>query len=395
MTSLLITCFFWAALACIIYTYTGYPILLWFLSRVSPHEVSKAPIFPVISIVIAARNEAAIIARRLDNLLAQDYPLHKVEIIVISDGSTDSTNEIVSSYFDRNVRLVKLENRMGKAEALNQGVAVAKGEIIIFTDARQQFEPDAVSELVANFNDPLVGCVSGELVLVKDDRSQIQAEMGFYWNYEKWIRKMESRTGSVVGATGAIYAIRRELFIPLPADIILDDVLTPLNIIQQGFHCIFEKKAVAHDLFSIDSGQEWRRKVRTLTGNWQLLGLRPGLLLPWRNPCWWRFISHKVLRTLVPFALIVLFISGFALSGDIYLIAALLQSLLYAMALAGLTLPFLRTLRIISFCYFFLIMNTAAVAGFWCWLTGKSNSVWQAGAAVSGDQTTVCVKGRS
>lgn len=371
-----ITCAFWLALACILYTFMGYPFALWLFSKVSPQVVLKTPISPTVSIVIAVRNEETNIARRLDNLRLQDYPSAKIEVIVVSDGSTDDTAAIVSSYSGRNVRQVELGSRLGKALALNRGIDIAKGEVIVFADARQQFESSAVSELVANFNDPRIGCVSGELILVKDDQSLIQAEMGTYWNYEKWIRKMESQTGSVIGATGAIYAIRRSLYLPLLDDTILDDVLTPLNIIRQGYRCIFDSRAVAFDSFSIDAGQEWRRKVRTLAGNWQLLSLKPSLLLPWRNPCWWRFISHKIMRLIVPFALIILLLSGAFLPGLFYLAATAMQCFLYATALAGVFVPVLRRVRIVSPCYFFLVMNAAALTGFGIWLTGKSKVIW-------------------
>ncbi len=378
MTTYMTTWLFWFSLACILYTFIGYPLLLRFFPKKSLRlDVHKDLFIPNVSIVIAAWNEEANISKRLDNLLTQDYPTDKTEIIVVSDGSTDSTNSIVSSYSDRSVRLVSLEDRLGKAQALNQGIAQAKGNIIVFCDARQYFEPSAVSWLVANFYDPRVGCVSGELILVKDDQSRIQVEMGAYWNYEKWIRKMESRTGSVVGATGSIYAIRRFLFKPLPPGTILDDVLTPLNIVREGYRCIFESKAVALDCFSKDTGQEWQRKVRTLAGNWQMLSLQPELLLPWRNPCWWRLVSHKILRLIVPFALIILFISGALLQGMLYRTVVVLQCLLYASALLACLLPTVRANRILRLEYFFLVMNAAALAGFWRWITGDCKTVWQ------------------
>jgi cellulose synthase/poly-beta-1,6-N-acetylglucosamine synthase-like glycosyltransferase len=358
------------------YTYIGYPLLLWIADRFTRRNVDKATLSPQISIVMAVWNEEKNIARRLDNLLAQEYPAGNMEVIVVSDGSSDNTTQIVASYGNRNVRLVELERRAGKASALNQGIAAASGEIIVFADARQRFATDAVSRLVANLHDPQVGCVSGELVLLEDEQSQIQAEMGAYWNYEKWIRRTESRTGSVVGATGAIYAIRRSLYRSLPEDTLLDDVLTPLNIVQQGYRCTFDSSAVAYDNFSKDAKQEWRRKVRTLAGNWQLLSLQPSLLLPWSNPCWWRFMSHKIMRLIVPLALILLFCSGALLQGPVYRTATGLQCLLYAMALAGLFVPVLRTMRIISLCYFFLVMNAAALGGFWFWATGRSTTIW-------------------
>lgn len=368
------------SLLCVLYTYMGYPFLLWIRSKFIHRKIDTASLTPKVTIVISAWNAAATIARRLDNLLEQHYPADRMEILVVSDGSTDATGAIVAAYSDRNVRLVELEERGGKALALNHALkqlSDATSEIVVFADVRQYFEADALARLVANFNDPQVGCVSGELIFLKDDVSRIQVEMGAYWNYEKWIRKMESRTGSVVGATGAIYAIRRRLHIPLPPDTILDDVLTPLSIVRQGYRCIFEGGAVAFDTFSKGTEQEWQRKVRTLAGNWQLVSLLPGLLIPWRNPCWWRFVSHKLMRLIVPFALLILLVSTVLHAGVFYRVALLLQCQFYALALAAYLMPGLRKSRIASLVYFFIVMNAAAVAGFCCWLMGRSGSVWK------------------
>jgi poly-beta-1,6-N-acetyl-D-glucosamine synthase len=368
---------FWVMFFFILYTYVGYPLLLWLVPRFKRLGVCKTVFKPRVSIVLAVLNEESRIGARLENLLQQGYPPGKLEIIVVSDGSTDCTCAVVRSFGENGVKLVELASRQGKAVALNQGVALATGEIIVFADARQRFELDAVANLVANFSDPMVGCVSGELVLLSDSESQIKAEMGAYWRYEKWIRKMESLTGSVVGATGAIYAIRRELFRSLPAMTILDDVLTPLNVVCQGYRCLFDGRSVAYDTISLDAAQEWHRKVRTLAGNWQLLSLCPALLVPWLNPCWWRFLSHKIMRLIVPFALLLLFASGMMLHGGFYMAATAAQLLFYGMALAGCRVPAVRRVRIASFCYFFLVMNAAAVSGFWLWITGRSGAAWK------------------
>ncbi len=205
--------------------------------------------------------------------------------------------------------------------------------------------------------------------------------MGAYWRYEKWIRKMESRTGSVVGATGAIYAIRRDLYRNLPVGTLLDDVLTPLNVIEQGFRCTFNSCAVAYDAVSKNARQEWRRKVRTLAGNWQLMSLHPELLLPWRNPCWWRLLSHKFMRLFVPFALIILLVTSCLLSGGFYRTMAGMQLLIYALSFIGALVPRVRSFRIVNMSYFFLVMNAAALGGFWRWVTGGCRTVWQPAGA--------------
>lgn len=340
-------------------------------------EKLKENITPFVSVVIAAHNEERNISKRLQNLLQQDYPRDMLEIIVSSDGSTDGTVKLAAGFADQGVIVTELTTSFGKAAALNHGLTMSKGEIIVFTDARQEFHSDAIKNLVANFADETVGCVSGELHFLEDPDSKIEAEMGAYWRYEKFIRRSESASGSVVGATGCIYAIRRELYQLLPAGTILDDVLTPMNIARQGKRVLFEAQAVAYDIISKNAAQEWRRKVRTLAGNWQLLNLAPWIMLPWENPLWWRYVSHKLLRLLVPFAMLVLFVVSLLLPGNFFRMIALMQLVFYVIALSGFLLPATRSSRLVNLSYFFMVMNAAAVAGFWKWLTGGCATAWQ------------------
>ena len=368
---------FWIAVAFIIYPYIGYPLYLYIQQRFQPMSVVKGQIQPTVTVVIGARDEERAIAQRVKNLLQQDYPEDKLRIIVVSDGSSDRTVEIVQEFSDSRVHVIPLATNLGKASALNAGVAAAQGEIIVFADARQRFEPDVIQQLVANFADARVGCVSGELFFRKDATSTIQAEIGAYWKYEKWIRKAESATGSVVGATGAIYAIRRRLYQPLPWGTLLDDVLTPMRIVLQGYRTVFDGSAIAYDVVSQDTSQEWKRKVRTLAGNWQLLSLQPVLLIPFANENWFRFISHKVLRLIVPAALVGLLFSSFYLSGFFYRGVLGLQLFCYIAAATGFSQPVARRLRFINLSCFFVAMNAAAVTGFWRWITGRASSAWQ------------------
>lgn len=367
---------FWTSFLFIFYTYMGYPLLLFVLSYYRNTNVLKSSNLSTVSVVIAACNEERNIGQRLDDLLRQDYPADQMEIIVVSDGSTDGTEEIVASFENRNIRLFCQEVRRGKAAALNQGVSHAMGDIVVFTDARQSFEPGAIKELVANFSDPSVGCASGELIFLHDRESEIQAEMGAYWNYEKWIRKAESRTGSMVGATGAVYAIRRDLYRPLPEGTILDDVLTPLCVVMQGYRAIFDRTALAYDIVSKDFSKEWKRKVRTLAGNWQLMSLYPSLLLPYYNRCWWRFLSHKIFRLIIPFALLTMFVSGAMGEESFYRFLTILQLFFYLVAISGMMAPAVRKIRLVNLSCFFLVMNLAAFAGFWRWVTGGCHTAW-------------------
>jgi cellulose synthase/poly-beta-1,6-N-acetylglucosamine synthase-like glycosyltransferase len=378
---------FWFSLIFIVYTYAGYPVLLFVWSRLFPRPVRKAYLKPepMVSVVIAARNEEKNIRPRIENLVQQEYPANKLEIIVVSDGSDDGTVPIVRSLIEElqrnpglpSLKLIEVDDNKGKPYALNLGVGAAKGDYIVFADARQTYDGSAVSALVSNFSDSTVGSVSGELFLIDGARDGATVEMGVYWTYEKWIRKAESRIGSVVGATGAIYAIRRNLYQPLPEETLLDDVLTPLNIIMQGHRVVYEGRAKAYDHVSGNVQQEWRRKVRTLAGNWQLLKLCPLLSSVRGNPIWWRFMSHKILRLVVPFCLFIAFGSSILISGPIYRIATAFQITFYAAALATWLAPPFRSFKVLNVCYFFCVLNAAALAAFFKFTTGSTRRIWK------------------
>jgi cellulose synthase/poly-beta-1,6-N-acetylglucosamine synthase-like glycosyltransferase len=319
---------FWLSAGFIAYVYAGYPALLAVWARIRPKPGLPLPgerthTAPSVSIVIAARNEGDRLAARIENLLNLDYPAERVEVIVVSDGSTDDTLAVLRRY-QPPVEAVAIE-ASGKAVALNAGAARARNELLVFTDARQTFARDALIELTRPFADPRVGAVSGELVLDGEASSTIGAGVGIYWRFEKGIRQLESAVGSTVGATGAIYAMRRSLWEPLPAGTILDDVLTPMRCVLAGYRTVFNGRALAFDRVALDAEAEGRRKRRTLAGNYQILALEPALLVPWRNPVWMQYVSHKVGRLLVPYALIGLMVSSTVLAE---------RSVVYAAALA-------------------------------------------------------------
>jgi cellulose synthase/poly-beta-1,6-N-acetylglucosamine synthase-like glycosyltransferase len=294
-----------------------------------------------VSIIVAARNEAERLAARLDNLLGLDYPDHLREIVVVSNGSTDATLEVLSAYRDR-LRAIRVPES-GKALALNAGVAHARHAILVFADARQIFERGALRSLVANFADPSVGGVSGELVLDCEAadggaaQSSIADGLGAYWRYEKWLRRHESAVGSTLGATGCIYALRRSLWRPLPPDTLLDDVLAPMRAVLKGARMVFDERARAFDRAASDAGAEARRKIRTLAGNYQILWLEPRLLIPIVNPVWPQYMSHKIGRLLVPYALLAIFGSSavLALERGGYLAVFAVQLAFYLLALYG------------------------------------------------------------
>ena len=376
---------FWFFLSFIVYTYLGYPLLLYLFALVRPQSVRKIHSVepPSISVVIAVKNEARWIHDRLVNLCTQDYPLENLEIIVISDGSMDDTEEIVRQFQKENcatipiVRLLVQPKSIGKSMALNVGVNSASGEIIIFTDCRQIFAPDTIRELAANFSDNNVGCASGELHFVESQESKIEVEMGAYWKYEKMIRKLESLTGSVVGATGAVYAIRREMYTPMPQGTLLDDVYCPLQCYLRGGRVVFDSEAKAYDVVSDGVGTEWKRKVRTLAGNWQLFSFIKELRDPLSFGLWWKFYSHKVARLLVPFLLPVVFLTSVVSQGGFYSLMVGLQVFFYSLVLVAAIFPSLRKQRFIGLSYFFFVLNLAAAVGWWRWLRGDLAKCWR------------------
>lgn len=326
---------FFMALAGIVYVYIGYPLLLMVWRKIGRRPVRKNDCEPIVSLVMAMHNEQNTVERKLRNCFELDYPSTKFQIIVSLDAPTDDTEALVRNYGGERVEIHYSPVHRGKAEALNSGVAMATGEIVVFADARQQFDKQAIRELVANFADPSVGAVSGELVLLDEQGQESSDAVGLYWRYEKGLRAMESDIHSVPGATGAIYAIRRELFVPLLKDTILDDVVTPMRIVLAKMRVIFDAAARAYEVVSENRRSEYERKTRTLEGNYQLFAQMPQLLIPWRNPIFVQLVSHKLGRLIVPYCLGALFISNFFLLSGPYLVFFGGQVLWYVLAGIG------------------------------------------------------------
>jgi poly-beta-1,6-N-acetyl-D-glucosamine synthase len=290
------------ALGLVTYTYVGYPLAIGLLARLSPQPVQKDESFtPTVSVLMSAFDAAGYLEAKLDSLAALEYPADKIEFLVLSDGSTDGTDDILAKRHaaDPRFRWVRREERSGKPSGINRLKELATGEVLILTDARQPLSPRTARALVSHFVDPSVGCVSGNLVL------EGEAGAGVYWRYEKWIREQEARFRSVVGVTGAIYAIRRAEMPTLPDDIILDDVFTPMTLRLEGKKILFEREAVATEM-AFEDDREFNRKARTLAGNYQLFSRMPALLVPFLNPSWFETMSHKTLRLAGPFLLAAL-----------------------------------------------------------------------------------------
>ncbi len=312
----------------LVYIVVGYPALLKWMSARFPRPVSKRRIQPPITVLIAAYNGAKYIARKLDSVLALEYPRERMEILVISDGSTDETEEIVRSYAGRGVRLLRVP-RGGKPAALNAGIPQTSGEILVLTDVRQEVEPQSVQNLMDCFADPKVGVVSGDLIIRGADRED-QADVARYWDYEREIRKRLGRIDSFFGATGPFYAIRRELAVHVPPDMLLDDVYLPLSAFFKGYRLIVEEGARAYD-YPTSRETEFNRKVRTLAGNYQILRAYPKLLGP-GNRLWLHFMSYKFGRLMLPYALLGMAVSSLFLPGWLGKAALGGQILFYALA---------------------------------------------------------------
>lgn len=331
---------FWLSLFVILYTYIGYPLILSAWRSLGKKRVQKGEILPSVTVIVAVYNEERLIEGKLKNLFDLDYPASLLEIIVSSDGSTDQTEAKVSRWQERHpngppLLLLTAPAHVGKAAALNRAIAHARGEIVVFTDARQLLDRNAVAMLASNFADAQVGSVSGELILMDRPGGEGPTGMGLYWRYEKWLRKMESEVDSMLGATGAIYAIRKALYDPIPSETILDDVLIPMQVIFKGYRAVFEPKALAYDFIAKGTGNEFVRKVRTLSGNYQLLW-EVGALWSWRkNRVFFQYFSHKVARLVVPFMLVLLLFSNLFLLQGVYIIFFLLQVGWYGLALLG------------------------------------------------------------
>ena len=283
------------------YTVFGYPLLLGLLARWRGRPVRKAAWPASVSVILPVHNGERWIAAKLQSILALNYPAELVEILVVSDGSTDATGSIVGGFTDRAKIEFLAVPKGGKAAALNAALARASGEILFFTDVRQPLHSDSLANLVACFADPQVGVASG-LLVIRAGASLEEASVGLYWKYEKWIRKQLSRLDSVLGATGCIYAMRHQLACPLPEDTLNDDMYLPLAAFFRGLRVILDDSALAYD-YPTALASEFRRKVRTLAGVYQIVGFYPALLGP-RNRMWIHFFSHKLARLLMPWAMI-------------------------------------------------------------------------------------------
>ena len=363
----------------IIYTYFGYPILLSIAGLILKKPVNKKKNCPHVSIILSIFNEDVIIEDKIKNLLELDYPEEKLEILVGSDGSTDKTIDTLQKYKNHSIRIFNFKQRQGKISVINALVKEAAGEILFFTDARQMLKKDAILELVKNFSDLKIGAVSGELIMEDRGSDPSARSINLYWQYEKWIRKHESAIGSTIGTTGAIYAMRKNLYTPPPEDTTLDDVFIPLKVVEAGYRVIFDETALALDEVAHSAGEEYSRKVRTLAGNCQMLAQFKHMLNPLRSKIAIQLFSHKLMRLIAPFLLIIIFALNLTLiDKEIYKISLTTQTIFYCFAAVGIFLKKQgRVWKIFKLPYVFCTLNISAIEGIYRFIFNKQQITWQ------------------
>lgn len=365
------------------YSYFGYPLTLFFFSFFSNHKVIKDDSYtPEVSLLIAAYNEEDTIADKIKNSLELDYPKDKMEIVIVSDGSTDRTDEIVKSFESSGIRLFRVEGRVGKTEARNQAVLAMRREIIVFSDATAIYEKDAIRKLVRNFKDSTVGMVSGNLKYFEKGQSSMGLATKLYWNYEKTIKKAQSKLYTLTGAVGCINAFRRKLYHVLPPNII-EDFTEPLMIVAQNYRIVYEEEAVAYERTTQKPSQEFKMRVRVIRGGMKgFIYASRRLNFKQHSLVLFQLFGHKVLRWLMPVFLILLFavnllsfIFNHNMAADLLMMA---QFICYAIALLGMIWkPPGIVGKVFSIPAYFVIINAASLKALYLTLTTDLEATWE------------------
>ena len=386
---------FWLCVVGIFYVYAGYPLILILLASLRPRPNAYEPYLPRVTLLITAYNEQEVIAAKLENSLALDYPPDRFQILVAADGCDDRTVEIVRSFAPRRVELSYDPARRGKMAAINRAMPLVRHEILVFSDANNFYEASTLWELVKPFSDPVVGAVAGSKRIVKEDSVLGEAD-SLYWRYESFIKKQETRLGSCTGVSGEVFAIRRGLFESPPDTVINDDFFLALSIIRKGFRLIYAPGACSRETVSLDERDEIVRRTRIIAGRYQIMGMSIGRL-PYRQPLIvWQIFSHKFLRPLVPFAMIGALLASFIsiiwvhplgsypllyLSPPYHWLVFILQLLFYLLAWLGRHITTKGFLGKLLYLPTFLVnSNYAALLGLLDYLTGKSTAIWKKAA---------------
>lgn len=370
---------FWLSAAALFYTYAGYPLLLALVSAVRPRRIRRGDFESTVSVIITAYNEERDLAAKLENTLALDYPPELVEIIVASDCSSDRTDDIVNEFAPRGVRLHRQPQRLGKTAAQNAAVAQARGDVILFSDATSLYQPDAVQALLPNFADPSVGCVAGRLIYVDPADSRIGRGARSYWSYETFLKKHESRVCSLIGASGCLYAVRRTAYVPLYHEACSDFIIAT-KMVEQGLRAIYEPNAVCTELTNRRSDNELKMRVRIIAQTFTDLWQHAAMLNPFRSGFYAiQLFSHKVMRYLVPFFLIAIFVASLTLAGSVFfriLFAAQLAAYACAALAWVLDLVGIRS-RLLAFPQYFVLANIASLIALYKFLRGERYAHWE------------------
>ena len=388
--TLVVRIVFWVCLGLVAYPYVVYPFVLFLVysvaqtwrdlkylrtSRNRRTETPPLAELPGVSIIVPAYNEEKVLPSKIENLLGLDFPKERLQVIFVSDGSTDRTNAILQSIEAENFELILLNERKGKANALNQAIGRARSPVLVFCDASTLFEADAVKKLVRHFSDPNVGAVCGAVRY--QATAEAQQTEGVYWKYESALRMMEARLGAILNASGAIYALRRECYLPVPQSTLLEDFVIPMRARKLGFSVLYDPEAVALEFPASTVSGEFTRRVRLAVGSFRAFG--DLVRVPWRGFTPFALLSHKLLRWLVPFFAVGLLVTNFALMRIwFYQVALTAQILFYFWA--GLGFFFYRQMRRVRYglvAYFFFAMHLAFLVGFVRCVVGSEKAVWQ------------------
>jgi cellulose synthase/poly-beta-1,6-N-acetylglucosamine synthase-like glycosyltransferase len=381
---------FWVSLWLMIYPYIVYPLTLFLIYSLTQAlrdlrylgtprnrrtETPSTSALPGVTIIVPAYNEEKVLPQKIENLRSLDFPRERLQVIFVSDGSTDGTNQILQNLAEESFHCILLNERKGKANALNQAVLLATNQIMVFCDASTLFEPDAIKKLIRHFADPEVGAVCGA-VRYQANADALQTE-GAYWRYESALRMMEARLGAILNASGAIYALRRECYSPVPQSTILEDFVIPMRARRQGFSVLYDPEAVAVEFPASTVSGEFTRRVRLAVGSFR--ALKDVVLVPLRGFTPFALISHKLLRWLVPYFAVALLASNFALMGSLfYRVTLAVQVLFYLWA--GLGFFFYQHMRRVRYGlvpFFLFAMHLAFIVGFFRYLLGSDRTVWQ------------------
>lgn len=369
--------FFWLLLLLIFWTYFGYPIMLQLLSIFFAKKIAKQDIHPGVSIVITAYNEELRIRQKIENTLALTYPSEKLEIIVVSDGSTDKTTDIVRLYEAKGVRLLAIPERHGKHYGQGEGIAIANHDIIVFTDATTFLKADAIEKIVRNFADSEIGCVSG-LDVIQSDGANVPGE-GIYVKYEMKLRTLENTVGSLVGVSGCFFAVRKHLCDDWIVSL-SNDFYIPIVAYMKGYRTVLEKEAIGYYEVLHEPQKEFFRKVRTVVHGLEVLFKFKSILNPLKYGMYsFQMLSHKLSRWLVPLYLILLLGINFLLveHSIYYLITMILQVVFYLLALLAFLVTKFKKIILFRIPFFFVMVNFSILVAWWKYMRGEEYILWE------------------